>query len=342
MPGGERIEVRGEVIRILPSKELRIGDEIVKVVDLIIADESDYKRISLWDEKAELVTRGEIRVGDVLQIENAYIAGERPCENRANAGRYTTIRRISEKITALSNLRPMHLTVLAVARPEKGRVCIAGINERGEWIRPQGVYEKDAWASESGVERFRNLCISRIYVDAWHGRHPRREDRFFIYGAGIERQLSEEEKREFLERHLDESVDAVFKSGRTLGLIKPRILRVYEVSAAGTGTGRTATGKDKNRTYETYIRFNFRDSNGRIYRGWSCRCSAFYKLWNEFKHRHRLSYRWRIHRLVKKNETYLAIGLTYTDYGTEGLEYRAYPMIVGVHIIKPISSVFRD
>ena len=319
------VNITGKVLRITPLKEAGAGyNENKKKVaaDLIVADAFDYWRVSLRDDKTELAD--ELREGDVLRIENARIVAEK----RVYAGKYSNIIRVPTRIDALSRMKPQNLTVLAVARPEKGRVCVAGINEHGEWIRPQGIYEADVFSSPGSgtdTERFRNLCISKIYVDAWRGRHPRREDRFFIYGEGVKRELSEAEKREFLARNVDASVDAVFKNGRSLGLIKPRILHVYEELA-------TATDKDKE--HETYIRFNFRDSNGRIYRRWSCRCNAFYQLWNDFKRQHRFSYSWRIHRYLRKNDTYLAIGLTYTDYGVERLEYGAYPMIVGVHVVK--------
>lgn len=46
------VTITGKVLRILPFK---VADEAKKVVDLIIADESDYMRVSLWDDKAELV-----------------------------------------------------------------------------------------------------------------------------------------------------------------------------------------------------------------------------------------------------------------------------------------------
>ncbi|MGC9444906.1 MAG: hypothetical protein ACP5E9_08305 [Candidatus Methanospirareceae archaeon] len=43
--------------------------------------------------------------------------------------------------------------------------------------------------------------------------------------------------------------------------------------------------------------------------------------------------RWRMRRYLRRHETYLAIGLTYSDYGIERREYGAYPMIVGVHVV---------
>jgi hypothetical protein len=141
----------------------------------------------------------------------------------------------------------------------------------------------------------------------------------------VEKELNEKERKAFLERHVDASVDAVFKRGRSLGLIKPlHITQVYEEQKR--------TKKD-GKSHEHYIRFNFKDASGRVYRRWSCRCAAFYNAWNAMKQQHRWTYGWRMLRYLQKNETYLAIGLTYTDYGVNTLEYGAYPLIVGVHVM---------
>ena len=321
------ITITGKVVRIQPLREVHVGDTAKRVVDLIIADEFDYKRVSFWDDEAELIVSGEIKAGDVLRIENAYLylsetqAGD---NKRVHTGKYTRISKISTDIAALRHANALKLTVLAVARPEKGQVCIAGINENGEWIRPQGVYDSDMDTAGTGMPPFKNLCVSTLYVDAWRGRRPRKEDRFFVYGKGVEKELNDVEKKAFLEEHVDASVDAVFKRGRSLGLIKPRILQVYEEKARM---------KKKENSHEHYIRFNFKDASGRIYRRWSCRCDAFYNTWLDMKQKHRWTYGWRMLRYLRKNETYLAIGLTYTDYGVDRLEYGAYPLIVGVHVV---------
>ncbi|MDI6811653.1 MAG: SOSS complex subunit B family protein, partial [archaeon] len=317
------VTITGKVLRILPLREVYVGDTAKRVIDLIIADEFDYKRVSLWDDETELIMSGEIKAGDVLSIENAYLSETQAGgEKRVHTGKYTRISKISTNIAALRHANAVKLTVLAVARPEKGQVCIAGIDDNGEWIRPQGVYEADM--DTAGMPPFRNLCISTLYLDAWRGRRPRKEDRFFVYGKGVEKELNEAEKKAFLEQHVDASVDAVFKRGRSLGLIKPHILQVYEEKVRM---------KNDKKSHEHYIRFNFKDSSGRIYRRWSCRCDAFYKTWNDLKQQHRWTYGWRMLRYLRRNETYLAIGLTYTDYGIDRLEYGAYPMIVGVHVV---------
>ena len=144
--------ITGKVLRILAFNS---ADETKEVVDLIIANEYDYTRVSLWDDKAELVRSGELKAGDMLRIEHA---SESRAEKRANAGKNARITKLATDINALSHAKASNLTVLAVARPEKGQVCIAGIDENGEWIRPQGVYVADVFSS--GSEKFKNLCIS--------------------------------------------------------------------------------------------------------------------------------------------------------------------------------------
>jgi hypothetical protein len=315
------ITITGTVLRILPLKHVMLEYAEKRVVDLIIADERAYRRVSLWDEHVELVLRGELKVGDVVRIENA--APSRRAEEgetRIHAGRYTRITKVATLIEPLRDVPAVKLTVLAVARPEGGKVCVAGIDEHGSWLRPQYVYEAELLAAARPL--FKLLGVSPVYLDKWRGRRARIEDRFFVYSRGVEHELPEEEKKVFLEQHVDASVDAVFTSGRTLGLIKPRIIQVYEERA-----------RREEKEHEQYIRFTFKDSSGRVYRRWPCRCAAFYARWNALKAQHRWTCGWRMRRLFKKNETYLAIGLTYTDYGRTTLEYGAYPLIVGVHIV---------
>ncbi len=153
----------------------------------------------------------------------------------------------------------MNLHVLAIARPESNVVCVAGINDDGEWIRPQRIYENDI--ETGGKINFALFGITRIHVDIWRGKTIRPEDRFLIKKAGeapeLIRYLKSSETRALLESHLDTSADAVFKSGRTLGLIKPqKISRVSE---------------DTNK-----IRITFQDPTGQQFT-WSVRDLLFYK-----------------------------------------------------------------
>jgi hypothetical protein len=313
--------ITGTVLRILPPKQVTREGAEKRVAEIILADECVYWRVALWDDKAELPLSGALQAGDAIHIENASPAQTgADDEKRLNAGSRPRITRSIAPIEPLRNVPAVKLTVLAVARPEQGKVCVAGIDEHGSWLRPQYVYEAELLAAERPL--FKLLGVSTVYLDAWRGRHARTEDRFFVYSRGVERELTAKEKKAFLEQHVDASVDAVFRSGRSLGLIKPRILLVYEERP-----------RMQEKEHEQYIRFTFKDSSGRVYRRWPCRCADFYERWNALKARHRWTCGWRMRRLQRKNKTYLAIGLTYTDYGRTTLEYGAYPLIVGVHVV---------
>jgi hypothetical protein len=315
------LTLTGIVLRILPLKNVTRDGAERRVADLILADERQYWRVALWDDQVNLVLSGALQPGDTLRIENASLPrGPEEGEHRVHAGRDARITKMERAIEPLRDVPAVKLTVLAVARPERGKVCVAGIDEHGSWLRPQYVYGSEMLTAKRTL--FKLLGVSAVYLDTWRGRHARREDRFFVYSRGVEHELSEEEQKAFLEQHVDASVDAVFRSGRSLGLIKPRILLVYEERP-----------RREEKEHEQYIRFTFKDSSGRVYRRWSCRCAAFYARWNALKAQHRWTCGWRMRRLLKKSETYFAIGLTYTDYGRTKLEYGAYPLIVGVHIV---------
>jgi hypothetical protein len=315
------ITVTGKVARILPERVARGGEATELIADLILADERAYWRVALWDDKSALVTSGALQAGDTIRIENASPAQTgADGEKRLNAGSRARITWITAPIEPLREGAVAKLTVLAVARPERGKVCVAGIDEHGSWLRPQYVYDAELLAG--GRPLFRNRCISAVYLDSWRGRRARPEDRFFVYSPGVEHELPADEQRTFLEQHVDPSVDAVFRSGRSLGMIKPRILQVYEERP-----------RRAEKVHEQYIRFTFKDEPGRVYRRWPCRCADFYERWNALKARHRWTCGWRMRRHLQKSETYLAIGLTYTDYGRTRLEYGAYPLIVGVHVV---------
>jgi len=315
------IAITGKVLRILPLRTVTVEGDPQKVAELILANERAYWQVALWDDQVNLVLAGTLQAGDRIRIENASLTRHsEKGDNRVHAGKHARITRLAAQIEPLRDVPAAQLTVLAVARPERGKVCVAGIDEHGSWLRPQYVYEAELLAIDRPL--FQNLCVSVVYLDAWHGRRARPEDRFFVYSRGVERELSAKEQRAFLEQHMDPSVDAVFTSGRSLGLIKPRILQVYEERP-----------RREEKEHAQYIRFTFKDSSGRVYRRWPCRCAAFYERWNALKAQHRWTCGWHMHRYLKKNKTYLAIGLTYTDYGRTRLEYGAYPLIVGVHVV---------
>ncbi|VVB51070.1 Uncharacterised protein [uncultured archaeon] len=207
----------------------------------------------------------------------------------------------------------VNLHVLAIARPEKKVVCVAGINDKGEWIRPQRIFENDIAAG-----KFKLFGITNIHVDSWIGKTIRCEDRFLIREIGklpnLIGEIPKSEIQQFLEMHLDKSVDSVFMNERTLGLIKPQqIIKI---------TGDT-----------TKIWISFRDSTRKQF-NCSVRDDLFYHIISTYKEKYSTNFRERIHHDLNKNDTYFVIGLTQIYENNINVEYGGWPMIVGIHSLE--------
>lgn len=210
----------------------------------------------------------------------------------------------------------MNLHVLAIARPTKGVVCVAGINDSGEWIRPQRILEGDIKTDDK--INFDLFGITKIYVKPWTGRNIRPEDRYLIRDMEktpkLIRYMSESEIKIFLESHLERSVDSAFNNGKTLGLIKPQnSMFIYG---------------DLNET-----RIIFKDSTGKQF-NWPVRDESFYKKLSKYKDKYPDDFIEEIKKHMQKSTTYFVIGLTIIYGNNINTEYDGrWPMIVGIHCL---------
>jgi len=62
------VTVAGRVVAVFPPKTFKRG----KVADLLVADKSGIIRVVLWNDKAELVVSGKVRVGQILRFSHGY------------------------------------------------------------------------------------------------------------------------------------------------------------------------------------------------------------------------------------------------------------------------------
>ena len=72
MTGMRKINLIGKIIQLFPVREFKKEKREGKVVNFIIADETSNIRTVLWDSNhIELIEKGEIKKGDVIEITNA-------------------------------------------------------------------------------------------------------------------------------------------------------------------------------------------------------------------------------------------------------------------------------
>ena len=70
VPNMQKVTFLGKIMRISPVKEFETEDGKGKVLNLTLGDETGTIRMSLWNEKTEVI--GEIGIGDVLEVLGGY------------------------------------------------------------------------------------------------------------------------------------------------------------------------------------------------------------------------------------------------------------------------------
>ncbi len=110
------VTVAGKLIAVFPAKTFQGAEKSGKFATLMLADEEGLLRVVLWNEKAELVERGELKAGQAVKLLHGYTREDR-CgktelhlgtkseievipKNKANE--YTSIDKFATKINTLN------------------------------------------------------------------------------------------------------------------------------------------------------------------------------------------------------------------------------------------------
>jgi replication factor A1 len=116
VPGLNDVTIVGRVVAVFPSKTFE-GKKSGKVADLLLADKSGIIRVVLWNDKAELVDSGGVKVGQIIRFSHGYTREGRSGKVELHAGEkseveinpvdvetkdYPTIARFLTKIGELS------------------------------------------------------------------------------------------------------------------------------------------------------------------------------------------------------------------------------------------------
>jgi len=71
------VTVAGRLIVVFPAKTFQGAEKSGKLATLMIADEEGLLRVVLWNEKAELVERGELKSGQTVKLLHGYTREDR-------------------------------------------------------------------------------------------------------------------------------------------------------------------------------------------------------------------------------------------------------------------------
>ncbi len=110
------VTVSGKLIAVFPAKSFQSAEKSGKLATLIIADEEGLLRVVLWNEKAELVERGELKSGQAVKFLHGYTREDRygktelhlgtksqiEVEPQNKANEYPSIDKFTTKINTLN------------------------------------------------------------------------------------------------------------------------------------------------------------------------------------------------------------------------------------------------
>ena len=70
------VTVAGRLIAVFPAKTFHGAEKSGKFATLMLADKEGLLRVVLWNEKAELVERGELKAGQTVRLVHGYTRGD--------------------------------------------------------------------------------------------------------------------------------------------------------------------------------------------------------------------------------------------------------------------------
>jgi replication factor A1 len=112
------VTVAGRLIAVFPAKTFQGAEKSGKFATLMIADNEGILRVVLWNEKAELVEKGELKAGQAVRLVHGYTREDRygktelhlggksqiEIEPEAKANEYPSIEKFVTKIYALNGM----------------------------------------------------------------------------------------------------------------------------------------------------------------------------------------------------------------------------------------------
>ncbi|MCL5949773.1 MAG: OB-fold nucleic acid binding domain-containing protein [Candidatus Bathyarchaeota archaeon] len=118
------VTVAGRLIAVFPAKTFQGAEKSGKFATLMLADKEGILRVVLWDAKAELVERGELKAGQAVRLAHGYTRQDRYGKTELHLGNksqieiqpepegnsYPSIEKFTSKIKTLtSNSGNVHL-----------------------------------------------------------------------------------------------------------------------------------------------------------------------------------------------------------------------------------------
>ncbi len=120
------VTVAGRLIAVFPAKTFQGQEKSGKLATLILGDNDGLLRVVLWNEKAESVEKGELKVGQAVRLMHGYTREDRYGKTELHLGNKSLIELESEdKSTEYPSIEKFTTKIISL-NGNSGNVHIAG------------------------------------------------------------------------------------------------------------------------------------------------------------------------------------------------------------------------
>jgi len=125
-PGLYDVNVAGRLFAIFPVKTFQGEEKSGKFATLMLGDEGGLLRVILWNEKADLVEKGELKTGQDIKLLHGYTRLDRYGKTELHLGNRSRIENQPPEKTGGSPPIERFLTKISSLNPDSGNVHLTG------------------------------------------------------------------------------------------------------------------------------------------------------------------------------------------------------------------------
>jgi replication factor A1 len=106
------VTVAGRLIAVFPVKTFQSAEKSGKLATIMLADKEGLIRVVLWNEKAELVERGELKAGQTVRLVHGYTKQDKYGKTELHLGSKSQIEfepMVKEEILKLKIYKNQHI-----------------------------------------------------------------------------------------------------------------------------------------------------------------------------------------------------------------------------------------
>jgi ssDNA-binding replication factor A large subunit len=121
------VNVAGRLIAVFPVKTFSGEEKSGKLATLMLGDNDGLLRVVFWNEKAELVEKGALRVGQAVRLLHGYTRDDRYGKTELHMGNKSLIESISSEETIACPPIEQFTTKISSLNPNLGNVHLTGV-----------------------------------------------------------------------------------------------------------------------------------------------------------------------------------------------------------------------